>query len=115
MNTEQILDIIREKCELKKLTFGCEVINKHGDIEKLIRSKPFGKSGESRLLLVRGDEPFVPRSSKNVKILGLEPQLNHLLLLTNNSVLKYYDLKKSVRQNLEDNIKLREFVSSIIS
>lgn len=142
-NQEKVIEKIRERCpELKKLSFGCLVDwGKWGAGVKgrttQVRPYQWFDAGDNEELM--SPEQFKKYKLDDVKIIGHEPQLNHLLLAIRKSIgtenyfqidvytsgLEFtitglvsdftYNLTKSVRQNLEENEGLCDFLVDVLN
>lgn len=137
--TNQILEVVREKCGLKKLKVGCFVEIKDSELKSLVGSIVRVDSdwrARSCLRSIDVEELYKQIKNGNAEIIGLEPQLNHLLLTVfekgkslnisqlgelfkiENGERKYlgdtYNLQLTVAENLDQNPELRKLVGELI-
>lgn len=121
---QQVLDTIRNLCDLKRLEFGCEVIMKHnvsGDYDVICGN--YHGENPAFYLALRGNKEYFAEDI--IEIIGLPVELNHLLLAiglskcikpelelfstqldfskrgTNGTENALYDLNLSVEKNLD--------------
>ena len=132
MTTEQILQHIREVCGLKRLEFGCEV--KHINTNAKVVCIKHSENEEERNYIEKDGSIMHNFNSfleypGNYQIIGLPVHLENLLYAIGQPYIRidgsgnltvtgehtvFYDLTRTVEQNLTDNTELRELIISLI-
>lgn len=137
LTTEQILDIIREKNNLKELSFGCIVRDKHSKVQYVATDKPHQMRGFPQWDAVPLQGFKNAQNTLSYEIIGHPVHLEHLLktighwywIAGDGCIWKTagvgsntyridgarFDLTKSVEQNLNENKALRKFMSEVLS
>lgn len=138
----EVLEKIREVCDLKRLEFGCEVQSENGSVAKIVKfydDDTFQAQMSKYYPELEVEAVITMEKCKldKVKIIGLPVQLNHLLWAIDEAEKKstsyalaiytdgkmsnrageyitQYDLQKSVEDNLRSNPELNSWIHGIL-